>query len=248
MMLKPYQQIPIQDNQEPLVPLPLEEFAVENPHPYQKLGAPYGKKSPYWVRQSVRKRLLIAQHHLHTHSPGWKLHIFDAYRPIAVQSFMVEYTLVELAQTQGLDPQCLTPQQRHTLLEQVYQFWAIPSLDPRTPPPHSTGAAVDLTLIDATGTPVNMGSPIDEISPRSFPDYYAQEVTPAEQSYHRHRQLLNQVMESAGFKRHPREWWHFSYGDQLWVWLKRQEETCSQQMACYGIPPELDIVTRDSSV
>jgi len=26
-------------------------------------------------------------------------------------------------------------------------------------------------------------------------------------------------MASAGFARHPNEWWHFSVGDQLWAWI-----------------------------
>ena len=34
------------------------------------------------------------------------------------------------------------------------------------------------------------------------------------------RDLLANVMRKAGFVRHPHEWWHFSYGDQLWAWKK----------------------------
>jgi D-alanyl-D-alanine dipeptidase len=36
---------------------------------------------------------------------------------------------------------------------------------------------------------------------------------------HAHRQALLEAMASAGFTRHPEEWWHFSYGDQMWAWL-----------------------------
>lgn len=35
----------------------------------------------------------------------------------------------------------------------------------------------------------------------------------------RDRQLLNEVMNHSGLARHPNEWWHFSYGDQLWQGL-----------------------------
>jgi D-alanyl-D-alanine dipeptidase len=31
-------------------------------------------------------------------------------------------------------------------------------------------------------------------------------------------------MESQGFAQHPNEWWHFSYGDQLWAWQRSQSE------------------------
>ncbi|MDE5071945.1 MAG: D-alanyl-D-alanine dipeptidase, partial [Trichodesmium sp. St5_bin8] len=34
--MKPYQKIKIQECNEPLVPIPLELFAIESPHPYQK--------------------------------------------------------------------------------------------------------------------------------------------------------------------------------------------------------------------
>src|SRR5258706_9342445 len=38
--------------------------------------------------------------------------------------------------------------------------------DPRRGSPHSRGAAVDLTLIDRQATPLDMGTPFDEFSPR----------------------------------------------------------------------------------
>ena len=53
MVSKPYQRIPIQDCGEPLVPIPLEQFAIVTPHPYAALGAPYGERSPYYVRAGV---------------------------------------------------------------------------------------------------------------------------------------------------------------------------------------------------
>jgi len=110
----------------------------------------------------------------------------------------------------------------------------VPSDDPATPPPHSTGAAVDITLVTASGEVVDMGSPIDEVSPRSHPDHFAPSRSSAEQAFHAHRTLLNQMMESAGFRRHPQEWWHFSLGDQLWAWRRRQETGSDKFLAHYG--------------
>ena len=217
--MKPYQQIAIAECGEPLVPIPLDIFATEHLHAYQKLGAPYGDKSPYYLRKQVVARLLQAQQQLQSCCPGWRIQVFDAYRPIAVQQYMVDYTFAELVQAQGLQLQELTDAQKQSIWEQVHQFWAAPNLNPATPPPHSTGAAVDVTLVDASGAPVNMGSPIDEISPRSFPDFFADQPEPEAQQYHQNRQLLKQVMVSAGFLQHMNEWWHFSWGDQLWAWL-----------------------------
>jgi zinc D-Ala-D-Ala dipeptidase len=218
--MKPYQKVLIQDCGEPLVPIPLTQFAAEHPHPYVRVGAPYGDRSPYYLRQGVLERLVQAQDFLHLECP-WRIQIFDAYRPIAVQQFMVDYTLAQTAAARGLQLESLMPDQRQALLEIVYEFWAVPNHNPGTPPPHSTGAAVDVTLVDGDGEAIDMGSPIDELSPRSYPDYFSDQ--PQGQA-HRHRQILHRAMTQAGFLRHPREWWHYSYGDQLWAWLENQQE------------------------
>lgn len=227
--MKPYQYIPIQECHEQLVAIPLQQFAVQQPHPYVIVGAPYGDRSPYCLRQGVVERLLVAQTALQQKCPGWRIQIFDAYRPLAVQQHMVNYTFEQLVRSHQLTPDQLTAIQRQEFLTQVYQFWAEPNHNPLTPPPHSTGAAIDITLVNAAGEPIDMGSPIDELSPRSYPDHYAPgsdgaEHHPGTAAFHNHRQLLNQVMRQAEFYRHPREWWHFSYGDQLWAWLKQQHE------------------------
>ncbi len=232
--MKPYKLIAIQECNEPLLPIPPEKFSFVLPHPYEKLGAPYGEKSPFYLREGVLKCLLTAQESLQEKQPGWRIQIFDAYRPIAVQQFMVEYTFREVAEAQGLSLANLTAAQRQTILEQVYEFWAMPSPDPTTPPPHSTGSAIDLTLVDETGQPVPMGSPIDEMSPRSFPNYFAGSEVPDEQQFHRNRQLLREVMVTTGFEQHPQEWWHFCLGDQMWAWLVNQKNPGMAAIARYG--------------
>ena len=226
--MKPYQQVPILECGEALVAIP-SELSCVSPHPYEKLGAPYGDRSPFYLRQGVVDRLLIAQQTLEKNHPNWQIQIFDAYRPVSVQQFMVDYTFLEVAQSQNLTPEDLTDQQRQDILQQVYQFWAIPNLDPAMPPPHSTGAAIDVTLVDEMGAAIDMGSPIDELSERSFPNHFTEGST-----FYQHRQILNEVMAIAGFKRHWNEWWHFSYGDQIWAWLMRQEISSQQFIAKYG--------------
>lgn len=232
--MKPYQQVQIQECGEPLVPIPLAMFAVELPHPYQQLGAPYQGRSPYYLRQSVLDSLLQAQEQLQLKYPHWCIKIFDAYRPIVVQQFMVDYTFNQVIADLGLIRDSLSEVQCQEIWQQVYQLWAVPSLDLNTPPPHSTGAAIDITLVDSYGKTADMGSPIDELSARSHPDYFASSINPIEQQYHFHRQLLRDVMYSAGFTRHPVEWWHFSLGDQMWAWLKNQENPNCNSVACYG--------------
>jgi zinc D-Ala-D-Ala dipeptidase len=232
--MKPYQRMAIVECHEPLVQIPLAHFAVESPHPYEKLGAPYGDRSPFYLRQGVRDRLIGAQTLLQTHHPGWQIQIFDAYRPVAVQQYMVDYTFQQLLTTQGLSAADLSEAQRQTVFEQVYEFWAVPNTDPKLPPPHSTGAAIDVTLVNASGNVVDMGSAIDEISPRSYPNYFATASDPEASTYHGHRQILHDSMAAAGFKRHPREWWHFSYGDQVWAWLMTEASPGQTFVAQYG--------------
>lgn len=225
--MKPYKLIPIQDCREPLVEIP-PQIPRETPHPYLKLAAPYGDRSPYWLRQGVLEKLLLAQAKLDQIQPDWNIQIFDAYRPIAVQQYMVNYTFEQMLQAENLSASLLSPDQHQALLQEVYRFWAEPSLDPKTPPPHSTGAALDVTLVDQAGLPVKMGSPIDEMSPRSYPDHYVMLESASEpasaQTFHQNRLLLRQAMTSAGFEQHPQEWWHFSWGDQLWAWLVSQRQ------------------------
>ncbi len=232
--MKPYQRIPIEDCGEPLVPIPGEQFALVDPPPYKVLGAPYGNCSPYALRTGVLSALTQAQHHLQRQQPPWRIQVFDAFRPVAVQQFMVDYTFQTLLQEKGLQAAQLTSQQQEKILQEVLRFWAIPSANPATPPPHSTGAALDVTLVDDTGAAVDMGSPIDEVSPRSFPNHFVKSADPYHQQIHSRRRLLWEVMSAAGFRQHPNEWWHFSLGDQLWAWLVRQEPGREDAIAKYG--------------
>jgi zinc D-Ala-D-Ala dipeptidase len=233
--LKQYKLVPIAECGEPLVSIPADVFDLVNPHPYAAIGAPYGTRSPFYVRQGILDRLQIAQHELQGRKPGWRIQVFDAYRPVEVQQYMVDYTFDRLVRSRGLSSETLSEEQRQEIWATVFQFWAIPNDNPETPPPHSTGAAIDITLVDATNCPVNMGSAIDEISPRSFPHYFASSTDETERQYCANRQLLADVMLHAEFRQHPNEWWHFSYGDQLWVWLAKQASASFAEQARYGV-------------
>lgn len=219
---RPWHPIPIADCGEPLINLPPELLRLM-PHPYEALGAPYGdQQSPFVLRQGVVDRLLQAQGALQARRPGWRLAIFDGWRPVAVQQFMVTHTIAQLCLQQGVDAH-LPSAALSRITAQVGRFWAPPSRDPATPPPHSTGGAVDLTLADAAGVTLPMGGAIDAIGPVSEPDHYAQRAAAEPDGeaaqWHQNRQLLAQAMGAAGFVRHPNEWWHFSIGDQLWAWI-----------------------------
>lgn len=234
--MKPYQQIAIEECDERLVPIPTEHFVFEMPHPYQKLGAPYHDSkvdSPYYLRQGVVDSLIAAKNQLQHNYKNWQILIFDAYRPVEVQQFMVDYTFNQIARAQGCEFP-VSEDKRQVIIEHIYKFWAVPSMNSAMPPPHSTGAALDVTLVDKNNRLIDMGSPIDEISERSYPDYFGNSDEPQKQEYHRHRQILKDAMIAAGFQQHPNEWWHFSLGDQMWAWLTNQNNSDSEFVARYG--------------
>jgi len=232
--VKPYHQISIEDCGERLIPIPPNSFSLKIPHPYAKLGAEYGDRSPYCLRQGVVQALLEAQFSIEKRFPGWKIEIHDAYRPVGVQQYMLNYTFNSLVKELEIAEDRLSAQQRQDLWGRVYRFWAAPSLDRKMPPPHSTGAAVDVTLVNDMGELLDMGGEIDELSERSHPDYYVSDKDGDSQQYQFNRQLLYRAMSNAGFIRHPGEWWHFSLGDQMWAWLHNQQHPTDIQNARYG--------------
>lgn len=222
-----YRAVPIEECGDPLVAIPAQAFSLTDPHPYVALGAPYAGTSPWMLRRRVVDALLQAQRNLEVAKPGWRLKLFDAYRPVPVQAFMVWREFLRQAELAGRsldiyrDPAELEhgePELYRLLAAKVFEFWGVPSDDPRTPPPHSTGAAVDLTLQDAQGDEVDMGGAIDETTERSYPDHYADAASPPLRMFHAQRTLLADAMAAAGFRRHRNEWWHFSLGDQMWAW------------------------------
>jgi D-alanyl-D-alanine dipeptidase len=77
--------------------------------------------------------------------------------------------------------------------------------DPATGSHHNRAAAVDLSLADLAGTPVEMPTGYDDFGPRARA--WATAGIPARAR--RHRDALRTAMTAAGFLVNPVEWWHF---------------------------------------
>lgn len=77
---------------------------------------------------------------------------------------------------------------------------------------HQTGGALDLTLCDISGIPLDMGTDYSELSPLVKTSNKL--ITPQQAQ---NRQLLCDIMKSKGFVNYPGEWWHFCYGDRMWA-------------------------------
>jgi D-alanyl-D-alanine dipeptidase len=78
--------------------------------------------------------------------------------------------------------------------------------DPRKGSMHNRGSAVDLTLVDAKGKELDMGTKFDFFGPEAYHDY-----TNLSKEILDRRILLKETMAKYGFKAIRTEWWHYSY-------------------------------------
>jgi D-alanyl-D-alanine dipeptidase len=83
--------------------------------------------------------------------------------------------------------------------------------------PHVAGAAVDLTLADASGTKLWMGTPIDA-TPEESANACEFAATNISAEARANRDLLASVLTPQGLINYPTEWWHWSYGDRYWAY------------------------------
>lgn len=116
--------------------------------------------------------------------------------------------------------------------------------DQDTPSPHATGAAVDVKLRYqhenlgyVMGLEVEMGHSDADTGSVASPDYYehAQSLDTLGKQAQKNRRAFYWTMRGAlngddsGFVVNPTEWWHWSYGDQMWARLTQAPE------AFYGL-------------
>ena len=84
---------------------------------------------------------------------------------------------------------------------------------------HSFGMAVDITLVDAAGRELDMGTPFDDTSEHSHPALEARWLAAGvlQPRQVQHRQWLREAMAAAGWQGITTEWWHFDFGDRTEV-------------------------------
>lgn len=73
---------------------------------------------------------------------------------------------------------------------------------------HCFGATVDVVLVDATGTKINMGVCFDFFDELAHPTATAEQI--GEEAV-KHRQLLTEAMQRYGFHPYDKEYWHFDH-------------------------------------
>ena len=220
--MKIWNKIPIKDNGEKLIAIP-SFLKFLDPHPYSHLGAPYKDKTSIWkLREEVINRLVKVNDCLISKS-SFKLLIYDSWRPLEVQEFMFKRAFLLECEKSDIDISFENIKSYPSILNKVEKFWAYPSYDTRCPPPHSTGGALDVCLSDKEGNLVEMGSMVDQMDETSNPYFYANMKNEEAIIWNSRRNLLREIMTKFGFVQHPNEWWHFSYGDQLWAWKNKKE-------------------------
>ena len=120
---------------------------------------------------------------------GLRLKLFDCYRPRPSQQKL--WDIVP-------DPSYVTPPEKGSM--------------------HNRGLAIDVTLVDAQGKELDMGTDYDFFGEEAHTDNLdlPDEVL-------RNRRILTTMMKQIGFTGIRTEWWHFSYkqGEGVlsdWVW------------------------------
>jgi zinc D-Ala-D-Ala dipeptidase len=92
-----------------------------------------------------------------------------------------------------------------------YKMWDIKPDEryvgnPKKGSDHNRGIAVDLTIIDRNGNPLDMGTPFDDFSPKAHHTY--RKLSP---TVIKNRLLLKNTMASVGFHHVDTEWWHYAW-------------------------------------
>jgi D-alanyl-D-alanine dipeptidase len=149
--------------------------------------------SPYdcaWLHVDAAEALARVVAWLRAHRPDLTPLVLDAVRPQRVQQ-----QLWDLLSGTGL---------------QMYLA------DPARGSIHSYGMALDITLVDADGRELDMGTGFDDMTELSHPaleDGFLRSGALTETQV-ANRRLLRSAMTQAGFVGINTEWWHFDCGDR----------------------------------
>jgi zinc D-Ala-D-Ala dipeptidase len=130
------------------------------------------------------------------------LYVYEAYRPMSIQKQYFDKVFNE------------TKERNPTLKdEEIFQQTATmvsPVVD--NVPPHCTGGAIDITLINLkTNEPLDMGKFGVLFGKNDVSETHSDKITDVQK---KNRGMLLQAAEKAGLVNYPMEWWHYSLGDR----------------------------------
>ena len=154
-----------------------------------------------YVRKSVAERLKEVARDIYP----LNLKFFDAFRPIEIQQQAFDLVFSRIKED---NPSWTVDE----IKKKAFHYVFPPSWDLKKPPPHSTGGAIDLTIIDGRSD-LDMGSNYADFN-SPFICTNAEGLSALQRD---NRCLLVRSMARRGFVNYPGEWWHFSFGDREWV-------------------------------
>jgi len=146
----------------------------------------YDTLSNIYLHPLAAEKLIKAQKILKEISPDMSLLVYDGVRPLSVQKKM--YKVVQN-----------TP-------------YAAYVANPARTGLHNYGMAVDLTICDKYGKPLDMGTPFDFFGSAAGINQEEELIRQGKltRQHVNNRKLLRKVMTQAGFLTIRGEWWHFN--------------------------------------
>jgi D-alanyl-D-alanine dipeptidase len=196
MAITPFHTIQIEECCEPLIQIPKDEFAQDPV--YFRNG--WSSREEFYIREGVLEKLYRIQVRL---AGNYSFLIFDPWRSRKVQGRIFEYYNQKIrSENEG---------KSEDELKVLVATFVSPANDMSKIPPHSTGGAIDLTLIDSNGDPIDVGSPFDDTTEKAATNFFEGK----DSIINGNRQRLLDIMAAEGFVNYPDEWWHFDCGTQL---------------------------------
>lgn len=181
-----------------------EDLAVTQPSLKFDLDRRHVQKdslSISFARKRVGEMLVTAQSYLPN---GICLLVKECYRPMSVQKkFWDNYSALLRRRNPSWSE------------DQIYDECSKLNA-PLEVAPHTTGGAVDLTLIDRNENWLDMGTEFNA-SPHETDGATYTKAENISDKARTNREILNVAMSRAGFINYPTEWWHWSYGDKYWA-------------------------------
>ena len=213
----------------------LRDHGIAGANAYWIGVPPYGARVPGAVPDLLLRAPLVerlARVDAWLRAQGLHLWVFDAWRPIAVQNHFHDHWMPN--RLRALHPGWDAAR----VAAETERYWARGApggvIDPHSPPPHATGAAVDLTIRRDDGAELFMGTIFDDVSEASNTDAFEAEpegLAISHREARANRRLLYWAMAEEGFVNNPTEWWHFSLGDQMWARIT------GERAAHYSVAP-----------
>lgn len=149
----------------------------------------YGCLNKAYVQAPVLEKLGKSLAYLEKHHPGLRFLIYDAARPLSIQ-WKLWNTLAHLPERERA--KYVANPKEHSI--------------------HNYGSALDLTLADAQGLALDMGTSYDFFGPLAYPSqesYFLASGKLSNQAY-KNRLILREAMKAGGFSPIDFEWWHFN--------------------------------------